>query len=213
MLPYVIVAGCWILAMICGIAKLDVANRRRMEGLIEDSREYLEGSNDEAVEDAKFREVDDFHEVRKRLKNFGEKDENIRIFTKQAIADLDATKELQENLQELKRVSFNPAVFKNIEGTLQVLQRDIIQNGKDIITILVSCKHGKKFDLDEEEFKSIKQELVDNRRRLDKFNMLMREGAKYATQKDSESSDLDLDSWNVVFKQLNTPPINIRGTG
>ena len=211
MIPYVLVAGAWVLAMVYSIAKIDIVNRRTFGRILEDQREYLE-VDDESVEDVEFREVDDFAETRKQLKKLGEKDEDIRFFTRQAIEDLDETKELQKNLQELKEVSFNPVTFKNIESTLEIIQRDIVQNGRDIITILVANKHGKHFNLEEADKRELKQELADNKRRLDKFRMLMKEGARFATQKDNESSDLDMDSWNKVFKQLNQTPPSFKGT-
>ena len=199
--------GIWIIFLACSIVKLEILTRREDQEYFArlGYQDKLEIEERDEVADVEFREVDDFSDTRKKLKKLGEKNEDIRFFLKQCVADMDETKELKESLKELEEVSFNPATFENIEGTLEIVQRDVVQNAKDIITICIANKVGKQIQLDNDSKIAIKQELADNKRRIDKFRMILTEGAKFATQKDNEHSDLDLDSWQEVFKQLNTP--------
>lgn len=203
-------AGFWACLLVAGIVRYSRASDRIYDELFKEMERLEDKSEDDVVEDVSYREVvedvDELHEVRKTLKNLGEKSEKIEGFTKRCVEDLDETKELKKTLDELRGISFNPTTFENLQGTFFILRKDIIQNARDIITILIASRSGKHFSLGDEDKKEIERELSDNRRRIEKFREILREGARFATQKDNASSDLDLDSWNDVLKQLNSPP-------
>ena len=139
------------------------------------------------------------------MKQISSKSDILRPLVKQAIHDITISGDFIEQLKDLKSISYNPATFEQSEPAFQLVQRDIVQNAKDIITICIACKNGKKFEPSEDGLKQIGQELEDNQRRIEKARFVLMEGAKYATQKDNDSSDLELDSWRTVLEQLNSP--------
>lgn len=211
---YGILAFAWAGLMIFKIIQLERKHQQDFRIAVKDrAKTEIENErrNNEYVCDADYHEISEYESVRSELKVLADCQKEAKPFLERCIDDLDQAMSFEQQIKLLKEKSYNSSAFEGIEDSLQEVQDGVIQNSKDILVLCYSNRFGKTLHLEQYEIDAIEKELTSNRRRLEKFKKLIRECAHYATQKDNDSSDLNVDSWTKVVTNLNKPTPEIKG--
>ena len=156
---------------------------------------------DAIIEDAKLRF--DPEKVRKELKNLGKRNPRLEEFVRQCIKHLDTMDALQESVERMQKSGFRGDRLANISEALDDVEQQICQNMQDIITICIaggSLKGNMSIhDVDQE---GLQDEFASNAEKLAKVKELVRLCGKYVTQKDTESSNVGIESWISTLETL-----------
>ena len=141
-------------------AKAEIENNRRKSGIIGGSECYI---------------YSDYESVRNKLKILSERQTEIRSYLMRCIDDLDLAMSFDNQLTELKNSGYEPSVFDDIGEALEEVQNSIIHNAKDILSLSYDNRFGKKVFFEQYEIDHIEYVLLDNERRIEKFEHLLQE--------------------------------------
>ena len=130
--------------------------------------------------------------LKKFFKTIGKQSSSVREKTKEARKQFEKLDEFELTICKFEQIAFNKIVIGELRESLQSVRDHIMQNMRDIKTILLTEQPGQNFPISKAGLKCIERELESNNKFIEQFSQLLAEAGRNSIQQDDAFSDMDI---------------------
>jgi hypothetical protein len=138
---------------------------------------------------------------------------SIKPQLERAKSDILELQIIRMSLDRLKERAYKAALLEQLENSYSVVNKGVLQNIDDIITICVAGQADFNAGLKEDELQDVEQELKDNRHKLDKMKEILSIVGRSATQRTTDMSNIGIDATATAisnFLDNNSPSLGTK---